>query len=64
MTTILGFHLYTEFGVFQNQDGNVFRVTEMRGMKICDVRFLLCGYRDNNASAGMKSTTVVKNNES
>lgn len=66
MTTILSFHLYTEFRVFQNQDGYDFKVTKRRGMKICDVRFCVCvcGYRDNKASAGMKSTTVVKNNES
>lgn len=33
-------------------------------MKIYDAGFLLCGYRDNKASAGMESTTLVKNNES
>lgn len=26
--------------------------------------FFVCGYRDNKASAGMESTTAVKNNES
>lgn len=33
-------------------------------MKIYDAGFLSCGYSDNKASAGMESTTVVKNNES
>lgn len=42
MTTILSFYLYTEFRVFQNQDGYDFKVTKRRGMKICDVRFCVC----------------------